>query len=123
MWMAKRAADRTLPTSPAEVGTVTLTGERLAVQEVGERRNVPLCAPRGVLWKPLIGDAVVLLMTEEGQPPMAVGLSQQEAGDLAPGELRLCSLGATLTLRNDGTVELDGTLKLTKAPVISGGGV
>lgn len=113
MWISKQNSrnSQTQALEPAaDTGAVTLSGSTLAAYSGGERRELALYAPGGILWKPEIGDQVLLLrLGEEGQPCVA-GMLCPEAEDLAPGELLLRSKGASICLRNDGTIELTGTL-------------
>lgn len=110
MWISKRNSLARTAETTADTGTVTVSGSTLAAYSGGEQRGLALYAPGGILWRPEIGDNVLLLrLGGDGQPCVAGALCR-ETEDLAPGELRLQSKGASICLRNDGTIELSGTI-------------
>ncbi len=110
MWISKQNSQARTAETVADTGTVTMSGYTLAAYSGGERRGLALYAPGGILWRPEIGDNVLLLrLGDDGQPCVAGALCQ-ETDDLAPGELCLRSKGASICLRNDGTIEISGTI-------------
>jgi hypothetical protein len=89
MWISKQNSQTRPEETTADSGVVTLSGTSLAAYSGGEWRE--------------------LRLGSEGTPCVAGALCA-DTGDLAPGEVRLSSKGASLTLRNDGTIELCGQL-------------
>ena len=45
----------------ADLGVTTIGGERAGVYTRGEVRDLALCTPGGLLWRPKSGDRVVVL--------------------------------------------------------------
>ena len=66
----------------------------------------------GLVWTPKAGDTVLVIKGGSGREEQCIAgaLARRETDELEPGELRLYSGGASLTLRNDGTVEIYGRL-------------
>ncbi len=114
MWITRQAAGGNAP-SAAETGTVTLSGETLAVYLQGEKRGLSLFSPGGIIWRPEVGDTVLTLTTDSGGTVCVTGCLCQPPEDLEPGELLLKSRGASLCLRNDGTIEVIGTVVYSDA--------
>ena len=74
-------------------------------------------APRGISYLPAVGDNV-LLMPVEGSDT-CIGVLSTTSG-LSPGELRLTSSGgATITLRSNGEIDLNGAIITRDGRVIS----
>ena len=96
----------------AEVGVTTIGGSEAAVLTRGEDRALPVYGPGGLVWTPKAGDTVLVIKGGSGREEQCIAgaLSRRETDKLEPGELRLYSGGASLTLRNDGTVEIEGRL-------------
>lgn len=96
----------------AEVGVTTIGGGEAAVLTRGEDRALPVYGPGGLVWTPKAGDTVLVIKGGSGREEQCIAgaLARRETDDLEPGELRLYSGGASLTLRNDGTVEIYGRL-------------
>ena len=96
----------------AEVGVTTIGGGEAAVLTRGEDRFLPVYGPGGVAWTPKAGDTVLVIKGGSGREEQCIAgaLARRETDDLEPGELRLYSGGASLTLRNDGAVEIEGRL-------------
>lgn len=96
----------------AEVGVTTIGGGEAAVLTRGEDRALPVYGPGGLVWTPKAGDTVLVIKGGSGREEQCIAgaLARRETDELEPGELRLYSGGASLTLRNDGTVEIYGRL-------------
>lgn len=96
----------------AEVGVTTIGGGEAAVLTRGEDRSLPVYGPGGLVWTPKAGDTVLVIKGGSGREEQCIAgaLARRETDELEPGELRLYSGGASLTLRNDGAVEIEGRL-------------
>lgn len=96
----------------AEVGVTTIGGGEAAVLTRGEDRALPVYGPGGLVWTPKAGDTVLVIKGGSGREEQCIAgaLARRETDELEPGELRLYSGGASLTLRNDGAVEIYGRL-------------
>ena len=123
MWLAKKSARAGVEREEgARIGAVTIAGASPAAECGGERRALMVASPGGVAWLPRVGEEALLLRCGDGEAVAGV-LSAASAG-LQPGEVCVFSAGgATLLLKNDGTVlltgnvEVTGTLKINGAPV------
>ena len=118
MWMTNRQEQEQEPA--AELGQVTLSGDRTGVALAGERRNITLCGPGGYHWAPTQGDTVLVVKSGPEQAPCITGVAG-EAGELEPGEVCLSvAPGTGLRLRPDGTFLLEGPVQLTGTLAIQG---
>ena len=104
MWVAGwlRRTEEPQETTNAESGTVTIGGSTAGVLSRGEERNVPLASPGGYAWRPKNGERVLVIK----------GGKRGEEDDLDDGEVRIYaeSGGASITLRRNGHVEIEGDL-------------
>ena len=110
MWISKQTGEKQSAADGAELGTVTLSDGALAVYAGSERRNVTLVSPGGVFWRPAVGETVLLLPLADSTGACAAGAACALNTELEPGELLLKSGGASILLRNDGTIEVTGTV-------------
>lgn len=110
MWLTKENARRREVPSPAETAVVTLAEGTVAAYGRGEQRGLGILSPGGVLWRPEVGDAVLTLQADGAGAPYVAGEVSEPAEELAPGELLLRSKGASIHLRNDGVIEVRGTV-------------
>ena len=119
MWIAERSWRRPEPETAAAVGQVTLPGDPAGVCLDGERRQVPVFAPGGYVWRPRRGEQVLVLKTgEQGEAPCVLGERCQDKWELEEGEILLHSGKAVLRLKADGTVDVTGTLTVNGQPVM-----
>ena len=68
--------------------------------------GVPLIAPYGVVYVPPVGQQAVALSTSAGEACVGVVMPAPEG--LEEGELMLSSKGASIVLKNDGRVLING---------------
>ena len=86
------------------------TAADLGVTTIGGARSGGLC------WRPRSGDRVVVLKGGPGgEETFVLGVQDGARAALADGEVYLYSGGASLCLRNDGTIELSGRLVINGA--------
>ena len=122
MWIGKQLADTVRrareESACAELGVTTIGGAETAVVSRGEERQLPVYGPGGMLWLPRAGDAVLVIKGGSGREERCVaGAAQTRAPEgMVPGEIRLYSGGASLTLRNDGRIEVIGELIINGEP-------
>lgn len=92
---------------PATLAQVSYSGaEEFGATGATEHRGVPLCAPRGIHYRPCEGDTL-LLLSAEGATVCAGALAPAQT--LEPGELLLLSAGgARIHLKNNGEISLNG---------------
>ena len=117
MWLSKKLRREMREQASADLGVTTIGGRETGVYTRGEMRDLPLCAPAGVCWQPCRGDRVVVLKGgTAGEEAFVLGVQQSAGEDLQDGEVRLFSKGASLCLRNDGSIELQGTVLINGMP-------
>ncbi len=102
MWLSERKSRKH---SDTLTGEITLSGEKCAVMDFSEHRNIGVYTPGGYYWRPCIGDEVLVL--KDGG---IVGKRLDET-ELLPGEVCIRSSGgAEIRLLNDGTVHIKGKI-------------
>lgn len=88
-------------------GTISLEGEKYGVVGFTEYRGTVLFAPGGYFWKPMLGDRVLAIKSDETD---IVG-KMCESVDIEPGEVCIRSAGgAEIRLGNDGNIYLRGNI-------------
>lgn len=123
MWLSEELARRThRGAAEAESGTVTVEAESAGVYARGEVRGAVMASPGGYLWRPAQGETVLLLRGgARDTPPYVIGKAEQDAQELLPGEVCIRSAGgARIVLRNDGRIELYGSVTLNGVPLNGG---
>ena len=119
MWLAEKAASGGGAAETAEIGVVTIGGDKPSVMLDGERRNVELLVFPGLSWKPAAGQQVLVLRA--GEEYFVCGAPGAEGGEgLAAGELCLKSRGASVTVRNGGEIELRGDVNVVGKLSVNG---
>ena len=84
----------------AEKGTVSVSADR-------DHRSLPIIAPAGIAYVPAVGSQTVVLPADSGS--VCLGVVSPAIDDLQAGELLLYSAGgATILLKNDGRVLING---------------
>lgn len=107
MWLSERFTSQTRE-NYAAVGEVTIGGG-CAAETDREQRGLALCSPGGYFWKPAPGRQVVVLKCgDDGNAVM--GVLDSDASELSAGEVCIQSNSASITLRNDGTINVSGRL-------------
>ena len=109
MWLSRKIVQHTPENEAATLGTVSIGGADAAVVTDGEKRNARVISPGGYLWQPDTSDSVLVIRGNELYVPGVL----QSGGALAPGEVMLYSGGASIHLRNDGTIEITGRVEIT----------
>lgn len=116
MWLSKQQK-RTSPPPSVDTGQVTIADDSVAVELDSERRNLCVYAPGGYVWKPSVGQKVLVLKSE-GESGI-IGLPVETACE--PGEISLSSEGgAQISLKNDASIVLDGEVKLNGSLTVGG---
>lgn len=112
MWLSEKLREnRRSGETSADLGVTTIGGGKAGVYARGEMREVRVCTPGGVCWQPRSGDQVLVLKGGPGgEEAFVLGVQNEKEAQIADGELYLYSGGASICLRNDGTIELSGRL-------------
>lgn len=89
------------------LGTVSVGGVSTTVTASGDQASTAVFSPGGLYWVPRRGDSV-LVIKAGGTENCIAGVEMEPPTDMAPGELRLVSQGASLWLKNDGSIRISG---------------
>lgn len=119
MWIAERTRGEEKRAS-AESAVVTIGGDAAAVVSRGEERGLSTASPGGYAWRPRSGEQVLTVRggTQEAERWIVGVLGASEQASLADGEVCLFSAGgARICLRNDGRVEITGTVYVNGVPL------
>ncbi len=107
MYLSERWKTRGGGTMDSTLETISVGGETTAVVSEGQQVSASVFGPGGVYWVPRRGDQV-LVIKANGADPCIAGAEQATPKDMAPGEVMLKSQGASLWLRNDGSILISG---------------
>lgn len=119
MWLSRkfsayRAAEQ--EGTVADMGVTTIGGGNAAVVTRGEQRKLTAFAPGGIVWQPKVGDTVLVIKGGVGcQERCIVGADTTffTPENMAAGELFLYSTGgASVYLKNDGSIAVKGNIRL-----------
>ena len=121
MWLSKQTRPAA-PTADADLGTTTIAGDGAGVVTRGEVRALPVYGPGGYAWLPDSGTTVLVIKGGPGGEEQCVaGAKQQVPEGMKPGEVYLHGPGdGAIYLREDGTVELRGTISIRGQLVVNG---
>ena len=122
MWIAGwlRRTEEPQETAQTESGTVTIGGSAAGVLSRAEERNVPLAAPGGYAWRPKNGERVLVVKGGTlGEERYVAGSLDAAREDMELGNGEVCIYaeggGASITLRRNGHVEIEGNLFINGA--------
>ena len=119
MWISRRDRPDVKREALAEDGQVTIE-DRVGVYAEGERRNLTVYGPGGYFWRPGVGQQVLVLkLGQQGEQPCVAGAELAET-EWTPGEVMLYSDGASITLRNNGRVEIRGKVHISGDLYVNG---
>lgn len=121
MWLSRQMRGQQ-PTADADMGMTTIAGNSVGVVTRGEVRALPVYGPGGYVWQPENGAAVLVIKGGPGGEEQCVaGAKQQVPEGMKPGEVYLHGPGdGAIYLREDGTVELRGTISIRGQLVVNG---
>lgn len=107
MWLIDYVTKNSIPSSLAEKGSVKGACDgQVQVKASSDYRNLPIVAPYGIAYVPTAGENTVVVSANGENVCMGVVAPKE---DLQPGELMLFSSGgASLVLKNDGGVYING---------------
>ena len=107
MWLSEYLAGRSIGAESSSSGEVrSVNPDGVSVSSTRDQ-TVPMIAPAGIAYKPAVGSQTVVLPAEGGA--VCLGVVSTPAANLEAGELMLYSAGgASLVLKNDGRVLING---------------
>ena len=112
MWLSQKITENS-SRQPAEQGKITLSADGILEAEASDTsRNVRLCLPYGYAAGIPVGAEVMLLPAADCLLAFGTDTAEQRP---APGEVRITSRGgASIALKNDGSVVINGCLTIDK---------
>ncbi len=107
MWLFDYITKNASHASSANFADITGSENGMVfINSTHEQRDVPVVAPYGIAYNPPKNSQSVIV--ESSNTPVCVGVVSKSS-ELEEGEIMLYSKGgATLKLKNDGTVEING---------------
>ena len=107
MWLTSFMAKNIKEQPKAATGFIAQTKDsQIALQTSSKHTDVPMVAPYGVVSVPPVGQQAVVLKTSRGE--VCVGVVMPQCESLEEGEVMLCSKGASIVLKNDGRILMNG---------------
>lgn len=122
MWLSKQLRPGT-STADADLGVTSIAGGSAGIVTRGEVRSVPVFGPGGYVWLPAGGETVLVIKGGPGGEETCVaGAAQKTPPDgMEPGEVYLFTPGgASVYLRQNGTIVLTGTVQVHGSLSING---
>ncbi len=111
MWLTSFMAENSKERKGVLRGCVTSSGKSgVGVMASDSHVSIPAVTPSGISSVPKKGEEAVVALLDLGE--VYLGTLSKEASDLLPGEIKLFSDGASLTLKNDGRILIEGKVYL-----------
>ncbi len=112
MWITRFMNENSRDKKDSSVGSVTSSsGSGVEVSASASFRNLPMVTPFGIEYVPPVGESA--LVTEAESRRVCMGVLSSAPKNLGAGEVRISSQGgASVTLKNDGRILLEGRLFL-----------
>lgn len=108
MWLINYVTKNSIPNPQSEKGNIkSFSNGRVQVNASSDFKHLPVVAPYGIAYVPPIGCQTAVMPAYGGE--MCMGTISNFENELEPGEVMLYSSGgATLALKNDGNVYING---------------
>lgn len=121
MWLSEKSAQAGIePASHADVCEITIGGGRAAGVSDGEYRELDVAAPGGYYWLPEVGDEALMIDCADGSRVVSGRLNNAAAAGISPGEVYIKSKAASVYMRNDGSMIINGNISHSGDINISG---
>ncbi len=121
MWISKKLAQSNNQTQSdnTEIGNLSIsTDDLVAAISSCEKRKITFYTPLGIEFLPSEGQNVLLISC--GNQTVCAGVEMKKTSKLKAGEIRLFSQGgASIWLKNDGSIELNNSIFIDKNGNIS----
>lgn len=108
MFLSENRKQREYGTESGSLETISLGGEESTVAVSGKQSSRAVYAPGGMVWVPKRGQGV--LVVKAGMEDCIAGAEMDSRAGMEPGELRLYTEKASIWLKNDGSILLEGTI-------------
>lgn len=117
MWLSKRTAAKTAEAA-AEVGAVTIEGEKLSAYTNMEHRGIKVYSPGGYFWQPKVEEKLLIIKCGDGEM-CAVG-EEPENAVVEQGEVMIKSDKASIHLKKDGQIMIKGNVFIDGSLFVNG---
>ena len=109
MYLSEIGKGRREPAEEECMGTVSVGGGSPTVVSGGDQQETVLFGPGGMCWVPRRGQSVLVIKAGGiGSDVCIDGAEMEVAEGLEPGEVKLFTDGASIVMKNDGTIALEG---------------
>lgn len=109
MYLSEIGKNRRETTEEDCLGTVSVGGGNPTIVSAGSQRDTVLFGPGGMCWVPRRGQSVLVIKSGgAGSEVCIAGAEVTDTEDMEPGEVKLFAEGASVCLKNDGTIALTG---------------
>ena len=116
MWISKKLAENntSAQSDSPEIGNLSIsTNDLIAAISSCEKRGISFYTPFGMEFFPSEGQKVLLVSC--GNHTVCVGVEMEKSSKLNAGEIRLFSQGgASIELKNDGSIILNNAVTIDK---------
>lgn len=122
MWLSKQLKSQESSVD-AELGKISIGGGSAGVVTRGEVRTLPVFSPGGYIWQPASGETVLVIKGGPGGEETCLAGAEQKniPSGMEPGEVYLYAPGGTsVYLRQNGVLELRGSIRLLGDVAVSG---
>lgn len=120
MWLSRQNINKERE-KVANIGETTVGGSETAVYTDGETRRVNICAPGGYIWRPTLGNSLLIIKDGDGAAYAAGEKTAEPPKKFKDGEVFIKSAGgASIWLKNDGTVEISGRINIDGSLFLNG---
>lgn len=122
MWISERMArTKTESEGCAGIAEITISGASAAAYSDGESRNLPVVSAGGVLWRPAVGQKVLVIECGDGARVVAGAVQAGLPAGMANGEVYVKSAsGASIYLKNSGDIIISGNVDITGTLTVGG---
>lgn len=108
MWISRYVTGNSFSKDDPTLGEVrSAAAQKVSVSSTADYRSLPVLAPYGIAYVPVLGQSSLVLPTASGE--VCLGVLSGPQAELSEGELMLYSSGgASIVLKNDGRVLING---------------
>ncbi len=107
MWLTSFMSKNTKDTSSVSIGSINSSKKGLVgVNASQSHLGIPLITPSGIACVPKNGEDAVVAFSDLGE--ICMGVVSKHHKDLQEGEIKIYTKAASVTLKNDGRILLEG---------------
>lgn len=122
MWLSRKTSEISDPGGlGSQAGIVSVGGKKPAVVSDGETRSAEIVSPGGVVYIPRVGDEVLLERTCDDERVIIGKFTGAVPDGISEGEIYISTgSGGAIHMKNNGDIEISGTVRLTGRTEING---